>query len=184
MFEFAFEGALLAFIVNGDRFELLALLPRRKPRTDRTVQPPCLNLTSSRLLRFACPLWRLAWISVSSGLGRPSTLIGRKAAGCQRILLFWLWGLMAIPISCQTSLPRNTIGDMRQRMMRHEVRYESGVDYSYSPANCIFSTRGPMSRRESEGESTRWLRIMTLSNMTPRITFEGVFFCSHPYIRI
>lgn len=81
MFEFAFEGALLAFIVNGDRFELLALLPRRKPRTDRTVQPPCLNLTSSRLLRFACPIWRLAWISVSSGLGRPSTLIGRKAAG-------------------------------------------------------------------------------------------------------
>ena len=103
---------------------------------------------------------------------------------CQRILLSWLWGLMAIPISCQTSLPRNTIGDMRQRMMRHEVRYESGVDYSYSPANCIFSTRGPMSRRESEGESTRWLQIMTLSNMTPRITFEGVFFCSHPYILI
>ena len=58
----------------------IALLPRRKPRTDRTVQPPCLNLTSSRLLRFACPLWRLDWISVSSGLGRPSTLIGRKAA--------------------------------------------------------------------------------------------------------
>ena len=81
MFEFAFESALLAFIVNGDRFELLALLPRRKPRTDRTVQPPCLNLTSSRLLRFACPIWRLAWISVSSGLGLPSTLIGRKAAG-------------------------------------------------------------------------------------------------------
>lgn len=33
MFEFAFEGELLAFIVNGDRFVLLALLPRRKPRT-------------------------------------------------------------------------------------------------------------------------------------------------------
>ena len=40
MFVFAFEGELLAFIVNGDRFVLLALLPRRKPRTDRTVQPP------------------------------------------------------------------------------------------------------------------------------------------------
>ena len=35
MFVFAFEGELLAFIVNGDRFVLLALLPRRKPRTDR-----------------------------------------------------------------------------------------------------------------------------------------------------
>ena len=52
MFVFAFEGALLAFIVNGDRFVLLALLPRRKPRTDRSVQPPChslfkeLNLTT------------------------------------------------------------------------------------------------------------------------------------------
>ena len=33
MFEFAFEGELLPFIVNGDRFVLLALLPRRKPRT-------------------------------------------------------------------------------------------------------------------------------------------------------
>ena len=40
MFVFAFEGALLAFIVNGDRFVLLALLPRRKPRTDGSVQPP------------------------------------------------------------------------------------------------------------------------------------------------
>ena len=35
MFVFAFEGALLAFIVNGDRFMLFALLPRRKPRTSR-----------------------------------------------------------------------------------------------------------------------------------------------------
>ena len=40
MFAFAFEGELLAFIVSGDRFVLLALLPRRKPRTTRTVQPP------------------------------------------------------------------------------------------------------------------------------------------------
>ena len=40
MFVFAFEGALLAFIVSGDRFALLALLPRRKPRTDGTLQPP------------------------------------------------------------------------------------------------------------------------------------------------
>ena len=51
MFVFAFEGELLAFIVNGDRFVLLALLPRLKPRTDRTVQPPYhsvkeLNLTT------------------------------------------------------------------------------------------------------------------------------------------
>ena len=35
MFEFVFEGELFAFIVNGDRFVLLALLPRRKPRTSR-----------------------------------------------------------------------------------------------------------------------------------------------------
>lgn len=40
MFEFAFDGALLAFIVSGDRLPLLALLPRRKPRTDGTLQPP------------------------------------------------------------------------------------------------------------------------------------------------
>ena len=33
MFVFAFDGELLPFIVNGDRFVLLALLPRRKPRT-------------------------------------------------------------------------------------------------------------------------------------------------------
>ena len=51
MFEFVFEGELFAFIVNGDRFVLLALLPRRKPRPDRTVQPPYhsvkeLNLTT------------------------------------------------------------------------------------------------------------------------------------------
>ena len=71
MFEFVFEGELFAFIVNGDSFVLLALLPRKKPRTDRSVQPPFhsvieLNLTSSRLLRFAYPIWRLAWISVST----------------------------------------------------------------------------------------------------------------------
>lgn len=51
MFEFVFEGELFAFIVNGDRFVLLALLPRRKPRTDGSVQPPYhsvieLNLTT------------------------------------------------------------------------------------------------------------------------------------------
>ena len=52
MFVFAFEGELFAFIVNGDRFVLLALLPRRKPRTDGSVQPPYhslfkeLNLTT------------------------------------------------------------------------------------------------------------------------------------------
>lgn len=83
MFEFAFEGELLAFIVNGDRFVLLALLPRRKPRTDGSVQPPYhsvkeLNLTSSRLLRFACPIWRLAWISVSLRVGTPLYTIPAK----------------------------------------------------------------------------------------------------------
>ena len=82
MFVFAFEGELLAFTYNGDRFVLLALLPRRKPRTDGSVQPPYhsmkeLNLTSSRLLRFACPIWRLAWIYASSMRGRISTLCCR-----------------------------------------------------------------------------------------------------------
>lgn len=33
MFEFVFEGELLAFTVNGETLLLLALLPRRKPRT-------------------------------------------------------------------------------------------------------------------------------------------------------
>ena len=33
MFVFALEGALFALTYNGDRFELFALLPRRKPRT-------------------------------------------------------------------------------------------------------------------------------------------------------
>ena len=33
MFVFEFEGALFALTYNGDKFELLALLPRRKPRT-------------------------------------------------------------------------------------------------------------------------------------------------------
>ena len=88
MFVFVFEGELFAFIVNGDRFVLLALLPRRKPRTDRTVQLPYhsvkeLNLTSSRLLRFAYPIWRLAWISVSTVQGHTSTLFVRNS----------VWGL-------------------------------------------------------------------------------------------
>ena len=59
MFVFAFEGALLAFIVNGDRFVLLALLPRRKPRTDGTVQLPYHPYERTqphhrRVLRFPC----------------------------------------------------------------------------------------------------------------------------------
>ena len=35
MLVYAYEGALLADIDNGDRFVLFALLPRRKPRTSR-----------------------------------------------------------------------------------------------------------------------------------------------------
>lgn len=34
MFEFEFDGELLPFTYNGDKFVLLALLPRRHPRTD------------------------------------------------------------------------------------------------------------------------------------------------------
>jgi hypothetical protein len=62
MFEFAFEGELLAFIVNGDRFVLLALLPRRKPRTpvnaaaflcSKNSQPHQLAATPIRLPHLA-----------------------------------------------------------------------------------------------------------------------------------
>ena len=59
MFVFAFEGELLPFIVNGDRFVLLALLPRRKPRTDGSVQPPYHSFERTqphhrRVLPFPC----------------------------------------------------------------------------------------------------------------------------------
>ena len=63
MFVFAFEGALLAFTYNGDRFVLLALLPRSQPRTSFSAaaffQPH-----QRRVLRFPCDVWPLAWISV------------------------------------------------------------------------------------------------------------------------
>lgn len=39
-FVFAFDGALLPFTYNGDKFVLLALLPRMNPREDHTVQLP------------------------------------------------------------------------------------------------------------------------------------------------
>lgn len=74
MFVFAFEGELLAFIVNGDRFVLLALLPRRKPRTDGSVQPPYHSYQRTqphhrRVLPFPCAVWPMAWISVYCGSG-------------------------------------------------------------------------------------------------------------------
>ena len=65
MFVFAFEGELLAFIVNGDRFVLLALLPRRKPRTpvsaaaflcSKNSQPHQLAATPIRLPHLAAGL--------------------------------------------------------------------------------------------------------------------------------
>ena len=49
MFEFVFEGALLPLTYNGDMFVLLALLPRRKPRT--AVQPPCSQVAGGRMCR-------------------------------------------------------------------------------------------------------------------------------------
>lgn len=63
MFVFAFEGELLAFIVNGDRFVLLALLPRRKPRTDGLARLPYhslkeLNLTGGGYSDSRVPLGR------------------------------------------------------------------------------------------------------------------------------
>ena len=74
LFVFAFEGALLAFIVIGDRFVLLALLPRRKPRTDGSVQPPYHSYQRTqphhrRVLPFPCASWPMAWISVYCGSG-------------------------------------------------------------------------------------------------------------------
>lgn len=58
MFVFAFEGELLAFIVSGERTLLLALLPRRKPRTDRAsaaalFQPHQLAVTPIHLPHLA-----------------------------------------------------------------------------------------------------------------------------------
>ena len=49
MFVFVFEGALLAFIVSGDRFVLFALLPRRKPRTSVSAAAflSCMSLCHS-----------------------------------------------------------------------------------------------------------------------------------------
>ena len=46
MFEFAFEGALLAFTVHGERFALFALLPRRNPRTERSIAAAVLGISS------------------------------------------------------------------------------------------------------------------------------------------
>lgn len=68
MFVFAFEGALLAFIVNGDRFVLFALLPRRKPRTSRQCSRLIillkeLNLTSDGYSDSLAPFGRWPWIS-------------------------------------------------------------------------------------------------------------------------
>ena len=63
MFVFAFEGALFAFIVNGDRFVLFALLPRRKPRTSRQcsrliILVKELNLTTGGYSDFPVPFDR------------------------------------------------------------------------------------------------------------------------------
>ena len=46
MFVFAFEGALLAFTVHGERFALFALLPRRNPRTERFIAAAVLGISS------------------------------------------------------------------------------------------------------------------------------------------
>lgn len=59
MFVFAFEGALLAFTVHGERFALFALLPRRNPRTERSIAAAVLECyhsstrTRRRYYRFA-----------------------------------------------------------------------------------------------------------------------------------
>ena len=105
MFEFVFAGELLPFIVNGDRFVLFALLPRRQPRTDRTVQLPYwpfhdLNLTSSRLLRFACPFggWPgfLLWGPGLPNITPRNTLRDyRPLAGAARRLRVSVFGRLA-----------------------------------------------------------------------------------------
>ena len=46
MFVFAFEGALLEFTVHGERFALFALLPRRNPRTERSIAAAVLGISS------------------------------------------------------------------------------------------------------------------------------------------
>ena len=93
MFVFVFEGALFALTYNGDRFVLFTLLPRRKPRTERcsclvvpwivalATQHTGLNLTSSRLLRFACPADGWPGFLLHRGLGRPSAVLVKGAGG-------------------------------------------------------------------------------------------------------
>ena len=57
MFEFAFEGALFALTYNGDKFVLLALLPRRKPRTSANAAA-LFQPYQQRVLRFPCVVGR------------------------------------------------------------------------------------------------------------------------------
>ena len=93
MLVFVFEGALFALTYNGDRFVLFTLLPRRNPRTERcsclvvlwivalATQHTGLNLTSSRLLRFACPADGWPGFLLHRGRGRPSAVLVKGAGG-------------------------------------------------------------------------------------------------------
>lgn len=70
MFVFVFEGALWPLTFNGDRFELFALLPRRKPRT----------VQYSRLIAVVCGLSaRTSGINLTGG--GYSDLLAVRAAG-------------------------------------------------------------------------------------------------------
>lgn len=94
MFVFVFAGELFAFIVNGDRFELLALLPRRKARTDRTVQPPSCSRNSTSpapttALRLC--LWMLAWISFSAVTPLPFWGLAARGAAVSSSSCALLW---------------------------------------------------------------------------------------------
>lgn len=101
MFVFVFEGALFALTYNGDRFVLFTLLPRRKPRTERCSclfvlllvavvrRHTGLNLTSSRLLRFACPAGGWPGFLLHRGRGRPSAVLVKGAGGLSaRVFVF------------------------------------------------------------------------------------------------
>ena len=94
MFVFAFEGALFAFIVNGDRFVLFALLPRRKPRTSRQCSRLIillkeLNLTSDGYSDSLAPFDRWPGFRVYCGSGTAAIhKPQQKPAGVYREKIF------------------------------------------------------------------------------------------------
>lgn len=65
------RGRVVSVDVQRRQVRIVSVVTATEATHQPSVQPPYhsvkeLNLTSSRLLRFAYPIWRLAWISVST----------------------------------------------------------------------------------------------------------------------